>query len=364
MKYKVGDRVKFLNEVGGGVVCEIIGPSLVRVTTTDGFDIPFSTRDIIAVEEDSVSKKMFNSDMESIKDIQVETPKLESVASPSYDYKSELILTNLQKQRENQAIWLLFVPIEQTWLITGGIEVYLVNYSDMSLYAALYYQNNGKNQKIVSKEYKPFSKNFIGEINRDEIALWENLVLQGVFVPDSNSPLLMPVDVEIKVRGSKFYKESSYQNLDFIREKAIAYRCLKMQQMEFVHNGFVPKDLKKEDQNIKVKNPKRNDIILQYQTTEGEAVVDIHIWKLTPNEERMSKHEKLLMQLDYFQDCLNSAIELHFSKVVFIHGVGSGRLREEIIEILDEKEIEHKAASMAEYGLGAIQVMIPQNYIL
>ena len=40
MKFKVGDRVKFLNENGGGVVSKIVSPSMVNVAIEDGFEIP------------------------------------------------------------------------------------------------------------------------------------------------------------------------------------------------------------------------------------------------------------------------------------------------------------------------------------
>ena len=42
--------MKFLNETGGGVVSKIVSGSLVYVATTDGFELPTSTGDIIKME--------------------------------------------------------------------------------------------------------------------------------------------------------------------------------------------------------------------------------------------------------------------------------------------------------------------------
>ena len=40
MKFRQGDKVRFLNERGGGVISKIVNPNLVHVTIEDGFDIP------------------------------------------------------------------------------------------------------------------------------------------------------------------------------------------------------------------------------------------------------------------------------------------------------------------------------------
>ena len=69
------------------------------------------------------------------------------------------------------------------------------------------------------------------------------------------------------------------------------------------------------------------------------------------------------LQLSYFERCLESAIAHKFHKVVFIHGVGAGTLKKDIHDILDQYEgIYYRAASMADYGVGATQVEIPENF--
>lgn len=40
MNFKVGDKVKFLNESGGGEIKKIISSNLVSVQIDDGFEIP------------------------------------------------------------------------------------------------------------------------------------------------------------------------------------------------------------------------------------------------------------------------------------------------------------------------------------
>ena len=47
MKIKVGDKVKFLNDTGGGIVSEIIDDRMVNVRIEDGFDVPASMSELI-----------------------------------------------------------------------------------------------------------------------------------------------------------------------------------------------------------------------------------------------------------------------------------------------------------------------------
>jgi len=47
MQFKVGDKVRFLNEVGEGVIIEVISNSLVLVENQDGFDYQYAITDLV-----------------------------------------------------------------------------------------------------------------------------------------------------------------------------------------------------------------------------------------------------------------------------------------------------------------------------
>ena len=40
MVLKIGDKVRFLNEVGGGRITSIVSEDIVNVETNDGFEVP------------------------------------------------------------------------------------------------------------------------------------------------------------------------------------------------------------------------------------------------------------------------------------------------------------------------------------
>ena len=85
--------------------------------------------------------------------------------------------------------------------------------------------------------------------------------------------------------------------------------------------------------------------------------VDLHLDNIIDTGKAMSDHEKLLSQLKYFRKCMEAAITHRIKKIIFIHGVGKGTLKEEIIHLLkDYDRIRHYAAPFRKYGYGALVV--------
>ena len=54
---KIGDKVRFLSEVGGGIVKGFQGKDIVLVEDADGFDIPMQVRECVVIETDDYNIK-------------------------------------------------------------------------------------------------------------------------------------------------------------------------------------------------------------------------------------------------------------------------------------------------------------------
>ena len=54
MALKIGDKVRFLNEVGGGRITSIISEDIVNVETNDGFEVPTRVNNLIVVNSPEV----------------------------------------------------------------------------------------------------------------------------------------------------------------------------------------------------------------------------------------------------------------------------------------------------------------------
>ena len=90
-----------------------------------------------------------------------------------------------------------------------------------------------------------------------------------------------------------------------------------------------------------------------------EREVDLHLEEILDSEKGMNNSQKLEYQLNYFRKEMESAFTSGIRKIIFIHGVGNGRLKAEIRKELDAYEnISYSDASHARYGVGATEVII------
>jgi len=90
----------------------------------------------------------------------------------------------------------------------------------------------------------------------------------------------------------------------------------------------------------------------------ARSVVDLHIEKLTDNWRGLSNFEILTIQLHNFEKYYNLAIAHRQPNLIVIHGVGTGKLRNEIHEILKLKREVKSFANQyhANFGFGATEI--------
>ncbi|MEY8019882.1 Smr/MutS family protein [Muriicola sp. SD30] len=90
--------------------------------------------------------------------------------------------------------------------------------------------------------------------------------------------------------------------------------------------------------------------------------VDLHIHQLVPSTRGMSNYDMLNIQVETAKRQLDFAIKKRIRKVVFIHGVGAGILKEELYYLFRRHpNITYYDADYQKYGLGATEVYIHQN---
>jgi hypothetical protein len=85
--------------------------------------------------------------------------------------------------------------------------------------------------------------------------------------------------------------------------------------------------------------------------------VDLHFEELVDFPKNFNAHEKLQIQLREVRKTLVRAQSGGIKRVVLIHGVGQGRLREEIYTLLERMDkLRFYDADYARYGKGATEV--------
>ncbi len=96
----------------------------------------------------------------------------------------------------------------------------------------------------------------------------------------------------------------------------------------------------------------------------GVPEFDLHLHELLHAKKFKNDHAKKQYQLAQFKLALRKAVLMQLSKIVFIHGVGSGKLKAELTAFLDQYDcFEYYDASMKHYGVGATEVRIFKNKV-
>lgn len=90
----------------------------------------------------------------------------------------------------------------------------------------------------------------------------------------------------------------------------------------------------------------------------ARSVVDLHIEKLTDEHSRMNNFEMLTLQLKTFEKFYDLAVAHHQPHLIIIHGVGTGRLRDEVHDALRlKKEVSYFVNQYhPAYGYGATEI--------
>ena len=90
--------------------------------------------------------------------------------------------------------------------------------------------------------------------------------------------------------------------------------------------------------------------------------VDLHIHELIASTKNMTDFEMLQLQLETAEKRLVKAIENKEKRLVFIHGIGKGRLKNELGVLFHRyRQVEFYDADFRKYGFGATEVYIYEN---
>ena len=378
---KIGDKVRFLSEVGGGRVSGFQGKDIVLVEDEDGFEIPTSVRDVVVVEQDDyamgkmISAKMeaqqkaeehaateLHQDSRSIKSILNDHDEQTDMHVDEYDAADrEITFRAPVQEREggNKLIaYLAFVPVDIKEITHTRFETYVVNDSNYYIhYSYLVAEGNAWTLKSVG-EVEPNTKLFIEEFGREVLNDMGRIGVQLTAYKKDKPFLLKPaIDVQFRIDPVKFYKLHVFEENDFFEQPSLLFTI--------VDNDEVARPLVVDSKRLKEQMYKDEKIIAhegkkKRQEDDGTLVIDLHADELLETTAGMNAADILHYQLDVFKKTMDENKKKKGQKIVFIHGKGEGVLRHALVHELNYryKSCTYQDASFQEYGYGATQVTI------
>ena len=378
---KIGDKVRFLSEVGGGRVSGFQGKDIVLVEDEDGFEIPTSVRDVVVVEQDDyamgkmISAKMeaqqkaeehaateLHQDSRSIKSILNDYDEQTDMHVDEYDAADrEITFRAPVQEREGGnklSAYLAFVPVDIKEITHTRFETYIVNDSNYYIhYSYLVAEGNAWTLKSVG-EVEPNTKLFIEEFGREVLNDMGRIGVQLTAYKKDKPFLLKPaIDVQFRIDPVKFYKLHVFEENDFFEQPSLLFTI--------VDNDEVARPLVVDSKRLKEQMYKDEKIIAhegkkKRQKDDGTLVIDLHADELLETTAGMNAADILHYQLDVFKKTMDENKKKKGQKIVFIHGKGEGVLRHALVHELNYryKSCTYQDASFQEYGYGATQVTI------
>ena len=356
---KIGDKVRFLSEVGGGRVSGFQGKDIVLVEDEDGFDVPMRISEVVVIGEE-------NYDTSHVVEVKRKNAT-ETKTKESEPADRPITFTPIPEERkggEQLSAYLAFVPIDVKELTNTRFETYFVN--DSNYYIRFSYLSaEGAGWKLrYTAEVEPNTKLFIEEFGRENLQEMERVCVQLLAYKRDKNFLLRPVvDVQLRIDGVKFYKLHTFQDSMFFEQPAFIYTIVENDQAarplvvdpQQLRKSFGTPDTAVDNKTEKPRFQPRKDL-------DGvePLVIDLHADALLDTTQGMTAIDILNYQLDVMRKTLNEHKKSKGMKIVFIHGKGDGVLRRAIINELHYryKQFAYQDASFQEYGYGATQVTI------
>lgn len=348
MAMKIGDKVRFLNETGGGVVSGFVSKDIVNVRDEDGFDIPMPVRECVVIDTSD-----YNIKIEPKKE---DRPKTEEVEQPVVEKRP------LSETREGEKlnVYVAYVPMDVKSMTTTSFEAYLVNDSNYYLY---YTYSSGENKNWILRSHgvvEPNVKLFLEEFGKDVLNEIERIKVQ--FLAFKTKPYVgkPAVSVEQRIDAVKFYKLHSFVETDFFDTPAMLYDIVRDDVP--ARTRLVSAEELADSMRAKMKDDVRviSQPIVKKKHIDSILEVDLHIDQLLDTTAGMSNSDMLKYQLETFNKVMQEHLNKKNQKIVFIHGKGDGVLRKAILDELKRKykNCLSQDASFREYGFGATMVTI------
>lgn len=331
MTIKIGDKVKFLNDVGGGIVSGFKNKEIVFVQDEDGFEIPVLITECVITESSKSAAAVSSENKPVAQQAEKEVP---TEFRDKKDFKAFIAIT----------------PEFHDAPLQGQLEMYLINDSNYFLYY-LCETNATDSQSIADGLLLPNTHQPLGTYTAQELGDLSKINVRILpFARKKGYKQLQTIEKTVAFNAVKLSKSKSYEDTAYLKSKTHLIPLHK----DIVEESI--KDLKEipqgkhQNDKSRLKSPRKVIDLIE---------VDLHIEALLDDFSGMSKGEILEYQINKFKATIDENRGRKGQRIVFIHGVGNGRLKNDIRNSLQRKyKLDFQDASFREYGYGATMVII------
>ena len=351
----IGDKVRFLNAVGGGIVRKV-ERDMAYVEEPDGFETPVLIKECVVVEPARPEKKQ----PEVKTTFTATTFSKETPQQPVVNTRtSEPIEETPEGEQLNIA--LAFIPHEPKHLNTTVYDICLVNDSNYYLYFTFTSRDDAGWRTRHAAVIEPNTQMLLEELQQQDVNTLQRIGFQYIaFKQGKHYTAKNPGAIEMRFDPVRLYKLHSFRDNLYYDEPALIVELVKNDtpiRPLVVNTDDLARAMSEKNRSETINRP---HVSKPKQQPNEIIEVDLHINALLDSTAGMSNGEMLEYQLDTFRKVLAENRNNKGQRIVFIHGKGEGTLRRAILDELRTKykEYNYQDASFREYGFGATMVTI------
>ena len=324
---KPGDKVRLLRDKEEGIVSRIIDQTQVEIVTSDGFAIPVLRKELVMVAADEESLMLRG------QPVNLKTSTGKTGGGITNQQKKELaarlgLFLALEPLGGNRVQLMLINNTTGLWLCTAGFKE----------------KDHYENLFGGSLEAQKIWKGGIYEINK----VPDYVFSLRWMLYDSRADKL-PDTFEVMVK----FKPKSLQ-----QKPAAAPVLERAAYMAHIDTKLATQLFKTPPPPPPVEKP--DPRLSEPEIVAPPEVIDLHIEKLTENSRDLSGQEMFRLQMTVFKDALEKAIACRMPTITFIHGLGSGVLKNNLWQQLQQhpQVDDIHEGSPLKYGKGAVKAIL------
>ena len=336
MKFQIGDKVLLIHTNEEGEVVDIINKKMVTVNV-GGVHFPVYT--------DQIEYPYFKRFTEK----KPEPPKQKQYIDSIKKEKGSAI----KNYNVGDGLWISFLPVFDKDVFDDDVveyfRIYLVNNTDTAFQFDYHLRYTGDSEFNLKNEILPYNDFYIHDVEFEKL---------------NDAPRF---DFEFSLSQPDRKKADHYESSLKLKAKQLFQRIeemLKKQEASFSYNLMEAFPDKVITEKVDLNRLSAAGYKI-YEAGKGRqhipparTVVDLHIEKISNDWKHLSNFEILSLQLKEFEKYYEIAILNYQPSLIIIHGVGEGRLRDEIHDLLRlKKEVKSFVNQYhPSYGYGATEI--------
>ena len=333
MKYEPGDKI------------------IVMLTNEEGKVVEIMNEKMVMIEVKGVR---FPAYMD-----QIDFPYFNMFSQKKVVEKKKIYVDNLPKEKDvvktkvDNGMFICFIPVFDKDIfdddVVEKLKIYLINQTATSFLFDYNLVFNGESSFQLKNTIEPLHDFYLHNINFEDLS--DNPRFDVEFALTNPDKKKAPYyETSLKLKAKQIFKK--IEEIKLKNEPSFSYPLFetypdkideeKVDLGKLGNAGFRVYDASKVRENL----------------APARTVVDLHIEKLTDSWKHLSNFEILTIQLKAFEKFYDLAVSHNQPTLTVIHGVGVGKLRDEIHDILKlKKEVKSFVNQYHHsYGYGATEI--------